>query len=461
MSRLSIRWRLTLWYCAVLAMVLIIFGVCLYLMKRHFLRSKTIGMLGLEATEIAVEVRLAPEQSLLRARLERRYGRRSDLDIHVSTSDGAVVYRSDRAREPQVHTWIDRRLNRRLTTEPLLESSRGSSDRSLLLTRVEPGPGGPVTLQLAAPLQADEHALHELLAEMLLVGPLALASALVGGYLLAARALAPVDRMAADADQITANRLDRRLETPNPDDELGRLAATLNGMIERLESSFEEIRRFTADAAHELRTPLTIMRNVAEVALRSPREPEYYCRVIGDMLEEVEYLTRLGEQLLFLCREDAGLIPLVTTTLRLDVLAREAVDHMRVVAEAKDLALDCTHLEVCSIPGDADQLRRLIFNLLDNAIKFTPPGGHVSVAVKNLAGAARVIVQDAGIGIPPEHLPNIFDRFYRVDPARGRDTDGTGLGLAICRAIAETHGGHLEIDSKVGKGTTATLSIPA
>ena len=203
---------------------------------------------------------------------------------------------------------------------PTFESFGGRTGHDRLLNRVVPGPDGPLILQIAAPLAADDHELRELLTVMLLAGPLALAVALGGGYLLAYRALAPVDRMAADADQITATRLDRRLDIPNPDDELGRLGATLNGMIGRLERSFEEIRRFTADAAHELRTPLTVMRNVAEVALRSPREPEQYRRVLGDMLEEVERLTRLAEQLLFLCREDAGLIPLATTMMRLDDL---------------------------------------------------------------------------------------------------------------------------------------------
>jgi heavy metal sensor kinase len=266
--------------------------------------------------------------------------------------------------------------------------------------------------------------------------------------------------MVADADQITASRLDRRLDIPNPNDELGRLGATLNGMIGRLERSFEEIRRFTADAAHELRTPLTVMRNVAEVALRSPRQPEQYCRVISDMLEEVERLTRLAEQLLFLCREDAGLIPLAATRMQLDDLVRDAAEHMSVVAAAKGLTLEWGRLAACPIRGDADQLRRLLFNLLDNAIKFTPAGKIVRVALEQSEGEARIVVEDTGIGIPAEHLPHVFKRFYRVDPARGQEMDGTGLGLAIGRSIAEAHGGHLTIESTVGQGTRVTVAVP-
>src|SRR4029077_11521060 len=153
------------------------------------------------------------------------------------------------------------------------------------------------------------------------------------------------------------------------------------------------------DAAHELRTPLTVMRNVAEVALRSPREPEQYRRVLGDMLEEVERLTRLAEQLLFLCREDAGLIPVATTMVRLDDLVRNAAEHMSVVAEAKGLTLEWGQPAASPVRGDADQLRRLLFNLLDNAIKFTPAGGTVCVTLERSGGSARVVVEGAGGGM--------------------------------------------------------------
>jgi heavy metal sensor kinase len=329
-----------------------------------------------------------------------------------------------------------------------------------LLSRTVPGPDGPLILQVAAPLAADDRELSELLTVLILAGPLSLVFALGGGYVLARRALAPVDRMAAEADQITATRLDRRLDVINPADELGRLGATLNGMIARLERSFEEIRRFTADAAHELRTPLAVVRNVAEVALRSPREPEHYRRVLADILEEVERLTRLADQLLFLCREDAGLVRRAVGELRLDELVRGAVEHMAVVAEAKGLTLKTGELGACPVRGDADQLRRSLFNLLDNAIKFTPTGGTVRVSLERSDGIVHLVVSDTGVGIPAEHIPYVFERFYRVDPARGREIDGTGLGLAICRSIAEAHGGRIRIESDINIGTRAIVTLP-
>jgi two-component system, OmpR family, heavy metal sensor histidine kinase CusS len=457
MSRLSIRWRLTLWYGAVLATVLTVFGASVYLMMRHALLARTGTGMVMESTEVAEEVARSRDSATLGTWLERRFARHPGYDIQVSSLGGEALFRSERVKT----NGLPRPSESPATEQPTFESFAGQSGHARLLNQVVPGPDGSLILQIAAPLAADDHELIELLTVMLLAGPLALALALGGGYLLARRALAPVDRMAAEADQITASHLDRRLEVINPDDELGRLGATLNGMITRLERSFDEIRRFTADAAHELRTPLTVMRNVVEVALRSPREPEQYRRVLGDVLEEVERLTRLAEQLLFLCREDAGLVPLAMKVVLLDELVRDAVEHMSVVAEAKGLTLEGGDLASCPIRADPDQLRRLTFNLLDNAIKFTPVGGTIRIGLERSEGQACLSIADSGVGIPAEHIPHLFDRFYRVDPARGQETEGTGLGLAICRSIAEAHGGQVRIESVVGRGTRATFVMPA
>jgi two-component system, OmpR family, heavy metal sensor histidine kinase CusS len=456
MGRLSIRWRLTLWYGAVLTTVLAVFGASVYLMMRHALLARTGTGMSMESTEVAEEVARSRDRSTLGTWLERRFARHPGYDIQVSTPGGEALFRSERLKT----NGLPRPSDPPAADRPTFESFAGQSGHARLLNRVVPGPDGPLTLQIAAPLAADDQELGELLTVMLLAGPLALAVALGGGYLLARGALAPVDRMAAEAEQITATRLDRRLDVPNPGDELGRLGSTLNGMITRLERSFEETRRFTADAAHELRTPLAVMRNVAEVALRSPREPEHYRRVLGDVLEEVERLTRLAEQLLFLCREDAGLVPPVMKEIRLDDLVRESAEHMGVVARSKGLTLESDALRSCPVRGDADQIRRLVFNLLDNAIKFTPAGGTIRVGLERSDGHTLLTFADTGVGIPAEHIPHVFDRFYRVDPARGQEAEGTGLGLAICRSIAEAHGGEVRIESAVGRGTRVTLVMP-
>jgi heavy metal sensor kinase len=266
--------------------------------------------------------------------------------------------------------------------------------------------------------------------------------------------------MVHTADQITATRLDQRIEVANTSDELGRLARTLNGMIARLERSFEEIRRFTADAAHELRTPIAVLRTEAEVALKLPREPQHYRAVLEDQLEELERLSRLAERLLFLCRGDAGLVPIARQPVDLRKVVENVAEHMRVVADERGVALLAERLSECTVSADEDQIRRLLFNLVDNAIKFTPAKGSVRIDITRGDTEARIVVADTGIGIAPEHLPHVFQRFYRVDPARESDAGGTGLGLAISRAIAEAHGGSISIESTVGKGTRVTLTLP-
>ena len=295
---------------------------------------------------------------------------------------------------------------------------------------------------------------------VLTLGPLALVCALGGGYWLARKALAPVDRMAAEAAEITSTRLDRRLDEPVTQDELCYLAQTFNAMIARLERSFEEVRRFTADAAHELRTPLAAMRTEAEVALRSPRSPERDGHVLEDLLEEIERLSRLVSHLLFLSREDTGIGIGDFQPVQLDDVVREVGEHMQVAAREKGVKLMVDLPERCQVSGNADRLRQLVFNLLDNAIKYTPADGTVSVSGKPSNGKALVSIIDTGIGIPADHLPHVFDRFYRVDASRSSEMDGTGLGLAICRSIAETHGGSIEVESTLGQGTRITLSLP-
>ena len=206
--------------------------------------------------------------------------------------------------------------------------------------------------------------------------------------------------MAATAAEITATRLDHRLDEPEAYDELGDLARTFNAMIARLQRSFEEVRRFTADAAHELRTPLAAMRTEAEVALRSPRSPVRDARVLENLLEEIERLTRLVSHFLFLCREDTGIGVSDLRPVRLDDLVRDVGEHMEVAAQEKGLVLVVDLADACEVKGEADRLRQLFFNLLDNAIKYTPPGGKVTVDVEPSIGQARVTVTDTGIGIP-------------------------------------------------------------
>jgi heavy metal sensor kinase len=288
--------------------------------------------------------------------------------------------------------------------------------------------------------------------------PVSIAIALAVGAWLAQRALAPVDRLTTAAVRISANQLTDRVAVANPQDELGRLATAFNGMLDRLQKSFQEMQQFTADAAHELRTPLAVLRSEADVALRSARSPDEYRAVIENQLDEIERMTRLVDQLLFLCREDAEVTP-VAEPIPVGTFVKELVEDMQPLALDRGLTLACAPLPACRVSIDSDRLRRLFGNLLDNAIKYTPPGGCVSVSGACRTEAVEIVVSDTGVGVPAEHVPHLFQRFYRAASARG-STSGSGLGLAICDAVVRRHGGQIAIGNRTDRGTVVTVTLP-
>jgi len=311
-------------------------------------------------------------------------------------------------------------------------------------------------VQVAQSLDSVGETLDRLLSALLLGGPLLVLAAAFGGYLLAARALAPIDHITRTARHISAQDLSARLNLPATEDEVGRLAATFDEMLARLDDSFRRERRFTADASHELRTPLAAMQTILGVVRERRRRPQEYEQALADLAEEADRLRALTEGLLALARGDAGQ-PAIPETVDLSALLRDVTDSLHPLAETKGLTLTCNVPAGMAIQGDSDALIRLFVNLLDNAVKYTERGG-ISVAARADADGLRVSVADTGMGIPPEHLSHIFERFYRVDESRsGR---GVGLGLAIALETARAHGGTLEVDSTPGVGTTFTVFLP-
>jgi heavy metal sensor kinase len=303
--------------------------------------------------------------------------------------------------------------------------------------------------------------LRELRQAFFIVGPAILAIATLGGYRLARRSLDPVDQMTRAAARISASRLEDRLSTGNPNDELGRLAATLNAMIDRLEHSLTELRAFTADAAHEFRTPLTVIRNAAEVALMSARSSDYYEKCLNGILEETARLTALSNQLLVLAREDAGLDRQSDAVLNWSQLVQSIVDDLDPLFEERCLTVEPSEWPVAFVRGDAERLRRVLLNLFDNAIKYTPVGGHIAVRLELASHVTILTISDTGVGIPAEDLSRVFERFFRSDASRTRETGGSGLGLAICKAIIERHDGTIHVVSEAGTGTTVRIELPA
>jgi heavy metal sensor kinase len=314
-------------------------------------------------------------------------------------------------------------------------------------------------VQIAASLAPYEGELAELKGVLWAILPAGLVVATGGGYWLAGRALAPVQRMTETAQRISAANLGDRIEVANPTDELGRLGVTINEMLDRIDRAFAATRRFTADAAHELRTPLASIRAEAEVALLARRSPEDYETALCSVVEEVERLSRLTDRLLLLAQGDSG-ASLPRRPIRLDDVVRAAVGDAAGTASREGVALRIGGLPRFEVQGDQDLLRQAFDNLLDNAVKYTPAGGVVTV--RGCRDGARAVVEvcDTGVGIPPEALPRVFDRFYRVDASRDRRTGGTGLGLSIVKAVVERYDGTVEASSTPGEGSTFRVSLP-
>jgi heavy metal sensor kinase len=318
--------------------------------------------------------------------------------------------------------------------------------------------GKPVVIQVArseAPMRSNLRDLRF----VLMVGlPLGVAVAGVGGYTLARRALAPVDRMADRARSITADRLSNRLPIDNPNDELGRLASVFNDTLGRLESSFDRMRQFTADVSHEVRTPLTAIRAVGEVGLQERRDEASYRGVIASMLEEADRLSSLVDRLLMLSRAETGLAKAAIETVDLSDLAQEVAAQLAVLAEEKSQTVTVEPAGRPEWRADRTALRQCLINLLDNAIKHTPVGGEIRIRVADSLGSAHIEVSDTGPGIPPELQARIFDRFYRGSREPG--AAGAGLGLAIAKQAVEANGGRLMVVSAGTSGSTFRITLP-
>lgn len=308
-----------------------------------------------------------------------------------------------------------------------------------------------------APVQAT---LNELRWALLLLVPAGVLLAGFAGWWMARQALAPVEGLARTAREISIAQLDHRLPLRGTGDELDHLADTFNQVFAGLQLAVEQMKQFTASISHELRTPLTALRGEAEVALLRASAPEDYRRVLASQLEEFDKLTHMINELLTLARAEAGEIPLVIQPVNLAGLVRSLAEQMEPVAAAKEVALRVEGESEVEVAGDAQWLERVVLNLLDNAIKFTPTGGRVEVGVRSEEGHVRLDVRDTGIGIPPEALPHVFDRFYRVDPSRSKQVDGAGLGLSLVRWIVTKHQGSLQVESEVGRGSCFTVRLP-
>jgi len=314
-------------------------------------------------------------------------------------------------------------------------------------------------VQVASPLDSIQGALDDFKEILFVLLPLAVFITGIIGVFLAKITLNPVDRIIKTVQKITAESLKLRIQMPGTRDEIERLAATFNDMLDRLEKAFSSQKHFIQDASHELKTPLTILQGELEVTLKRIRTAAEYEEVLKSSLEEIRRISSIVENLLLLARVENRETGLDVREFNLQRVLQEAVNGMEILAREKSLALNLSPDGAVMIRGDEQKLKQVFLNLLDNAIKYTPPHGSVSMSASITADSVRITVQDTGIGIPPAELPHIFDRFYRVDKARS--SSGFGLGLSIAQSIVEAHHGTISAESSLNRGTTFTVFLPA
>lgn len=458
----NLRARLTVFYASLLTAILLLYATCVSAFFLRNLREQLDSSLDRDVETVEA---ITSFNSAGQLELTTHEGEVADEDrergylLEMWAPDGTLLYRSAQLMGqglgpvPAGAAAFHRERPHSLRLP--------SGVRVRILSRVHHLEGGKtVMIRLAVSEEPLWDEFWEMAAGFGIGLPIAVALVIVVGYLVAARALSPVDSMAKRAAEITAEHLNERLTITNPDDELGQLGSAFNATLARLENSFEQLRRFTADASHELRTPLTAIRSVGEVALRKGGDNSYYRDIIGSMLEETNRLTRLVDSLLTMSRADAGRVQLHLAEVGLLELAQESASLLEVLAEEKEQTLQVEGDEIVTVWVDRTILRQALVNLIDNAVKYSPVKGQIRVRVTDKDGHAQIEVQDNGPGIPHEHRGRIFERFYRVDKARTHAEGGSGLGLSIAQWAVSVSGGRIDVQSAPEHGAIFRVSLP-
>lgn len=459
----SIRFRLLSWFSALLLLVVISFAAFTYWRVRTYIVDVIAGSMEHRAQQIAQTLlRNKPvDGSYVSSEIETRYAPESnDRFIRITRGDGSVLYRSripaDRSFTPANVPYPKAQIG----NSDIREEALPNEAKMVIAAVRYRDTQGSYLVEVGTSLAGADRVMSALL-WTLAAGLLAIMSLTVlGGWTLMNRALSPVRDITIAARDITMRDLRRRVPVPNTGDEIAGLSIVLNQMIARLQESFENVSRFTADASHELRTPLTIIRGELEGIIARAQLHEGARTALGTLQEEVERLVTIVQRLFALSRLDAGEAQVERVKFDLARLAAATVDQMSLLAEEKGISLQCLPKEPVQVEGDRIRLKQIIVNLVDNAIKYTPDGGAVEVIVSSKNGTAFIEVKDNGPGIPESAIPHIFERFYRVDEVHSRDIEGAGLGLAIVRSIITAHGGTVSVRNESKAGCRITVSLP-
>ena len=462
-----IRSRLTLWYVAVFGLLFAAY-ICTACFLQYWQLKQQLYHAEVQDMETVQGLLYftADGQLSLHEGYFNRPESRLLLDrlLEVLDSNGRVLFRNLKLN--------GNTLGGRLLPD---EGTNGFSPRSLRLADGTPVlvishahvlQETPVLIRLAYSTKPLRLQSLQLLGLLTLVLPIALIAAGFAGYRFVIRVLDPLEQMARLTERITARRLNERIPVKNPEDELGHMALVLNGLLERLQESFEKLQRFTSDVSHELRTPLAAVRSVGEVGLQEEHDAEKYRDIIGSMLEEVAKLTAMIDTLLTIAHADSGAIQLQQTTFALMDLVQEAVAVVGVLAEDKEQTLSVTGDQRALVCADRAFLRMALVNLLDNAVKYSPASSSIHVSLRIVgsdtepAQFAELAIQDEGPGIPEGAQRRVFDRFYRLDEARSRDSGGFGLGLPIAKWAVEAHGGTINVKTSFPTGAIFYIKLP-
>ena len=465
MNTRSIRFRMSIWYAGLLTVLLVLFGGFIYFALEKFLERNLSDTLAKDAATIGEswirDVNQSPA-GYVAAEIEEHFAPSiTGRFVRVTReADGNILY-SSAAPESGAFDPKQIRPKRFETSQSLREEHLPGGKELLIFSLPFPDRTGTrYLIETGAPDDQVERVLRGLLISFGVAFPLIVGAAIGGGYLLMRNALRPMDEIATTAERITSRNLNKRLPVIPSGDEVERLSISLNRMMERLEDAFHHIDRFSADAAHEIRTPLAIIRGELENALQLPEISVELRETIGSALEEAERLSRIVEQLLEVSRLEAGEILVERTRFDFTEMTRTTVDQMRLLAEEKSLELRFESTKPVEFEGDPLRLKQIVVNLVDNAIKYTPSGGSVSVSTFPQDGRVVLEVADTGIGVPKDATSQIFDRFFRVDKARSRQLGGTGLGLAIVKSICTAYNGNVTVRSAEGTGAIFRVELP-
>jgi len=470
----SVRLRLTLWYTAAMTMVLVVLAASTYLV----LRRNVIRRADAQAVELAdsflstVEAEMndpsdagSLDNGIKAAISEHKF---RDVVFAVLDLQGHLLgisdtYRADELPANVAHEKFAAPLGHLLAPDDF-GSVHVAQRRYRSYVRPFSIKGEGATLVVLQSLRGQTEFLETLARTFSIVIPVAIFLSSIGGYFLARRSLSPVVAMGTQASRIGAENLHERLKINDPRDELGKLARSFNGLLDRLDQSFERQKKFVADASHELRTPVAILCGEAEVALgQQQRTEQEYRESLEILRDESKRLKRIVEDLFTLARADAGQYPLSLADFYLEELVAECAKNVRTLASAKSIVVSCQAEDELTIHADETLLRRMLLNLLDNAIKYTPQGGKVALCCEARDGMYRLGVRDSGQGIPADLQSRIFERFFREDKMRSRgegESGGAGLGLAIASWIADAHGGKLELTESSSQGSVFTVVLP-